>query len=237
MTKVFAYLRVSTLQQVEGDGFTRQSDAITRFAEAKGWLVVRTFKEQQSGSNEHTDRKQCREMIELAGEDSATGVTIVIVERADRIARDLIVQELFLKDCRARGIQVYAADSGEELVNAEGDPTRTLIRQILGALSQWVKTETVKKLQAGRRRVALTTGQPCGGPKAYGKRGVPGEAAVLEDIKMYRASGLTLLEISRLLTQTGYPTPNRSVHGWTKSTVSAVMMKHKSFFEPPVAVS
>jgi len=230
MIKVFAYLRVSTAQQIEGDGFPRQGDAVVAFCERKGWLPIRYFREQQSGSNEHTDRKLCREMLELAGEDSATGVSIIVVERADRIARDLIVQELFLKDCRARGIKVYAADSGEELVNAEGDPTRTLIRQILGALSQWVKSETVKKLQAGRARKARETGLPCGGKRGYGKRDLEGEKAVLYDIKMYRQQGFTLKDISTELNQIGYPTPARSPHGWTKSTVHAIIKANEPFF-------
>ncbi len=230
MLKVFAYCRVSTSQQVEGDGFTRQVDAITSFCERKEWSIARTFKEQQSGSNEHLDRKACRDMLALAGDGSATGVATVVVERADRIARDLIVQELFLKDCRERGIKVYCADSGEEIVNADGDPTRTLIRQILGALSQWVKAETVKKLQLARRRKAMETGRPCGGPRAYGHRDIPGEEAVMADILFHRKAGMTFLEISRELNKTGYQTPNNSPHGWTKSTVHAIVAANPKFF-------
>jgi len=51
-----------------------------------------------------------------------------IVERADRLARDLIVGELILNQLRELGVKVIAADSGTELAAGDDDPTRTLIR-------------------------------------------------------------------------------------------------------------
>jgi hypothetical protein len=93
-----------------------------------------------------------------------------------------------------------------------------------------VKSETVKKLQAGRARKARETGLPCGGRAGYGKRGFGGEIAVMEDIKMYRDQGFTLKEISREMNLIGYPTPARSPHGWTKSTVHAIIKANEPFF-------
>lgn len=187
MVRVFTYLRVSTASQVAGDGFPRQREACHKFAESKGWTVMRDFKEQQSGSDEFKERAQLTQAIELCG--TATGVKIIIIERADRLARDLIVSELFFRECRTRAILVYAADSGEELVNAESDPTRTLIRQVLGALSQWEKSMLVKKLQAGRRRTKEATGLPCGGRRPYGFR--PTEWAGLRMILRLNRSGVS----------------------------------------------
>src|SRR3970282_1778973 len=116
---------------------------------------------------------------------AAYDVRTIVVERADRIARDLIVAELFFRECKSRGIEVYAADSGEELVNAEADPTRKLIRQVLGALAEWDKSQIVRKLQDGRRRKKAETGWPCGGPVVFGRK--PGEEKwVWRIIAMYR---------------------------------------------------
>jgi len=166
MKTVFGYCRVSTAAQIEKDGFPRQSESINNFCEARGWGVLRTFKEQHTGSDSHIDRPKLSEAIALCG--PATSQTIV-VERIDRIARDLIVSELFFNECKKKGIEVFSADTGEELVSADGDPSRKLIRQILGALGEWEKAQIVAKMQAGRRRVARRTGVPCGGRPALGR--------------------------------------------------------------------
>lgn len=169
MKKVFVYTRVSTAQQIDGDGHPRQEAACYDFIDAKGaWEVVRTFNEQTSGTVEAMDRKILSECIELCG--AAFDVHTIVVERADRIARDLIVSELFFRECARRGIEVYSADSGEELVNSDADPSRKLIRQVLGALAQWEKSSTAKKLLAGRKRTKELTGFPCGGKPVFGTK-------------------------------------------------------------------
>ena len=52
MKRVFIYCRVSTANQIDGDGFPRQESACRAFAEKNGWSVLRVFKEQQTGSDE-----------------------------------------------------------------------------------------------------------------------------------------------------------------------------------------
>jgi DNA invertase Pin-like site-specific DNA recombinase len=163
---VFIYTRVSSGQQLDGSGLDRQKESCRSFATAKGWGVARVFEESISGSVDQIDRPLLTEAITLC--TPALGVDTIIVERADRIARDLIVSELFFRECRKRGIKVYAADSGEELVMSDVDPTRKLIRQILGALAEWDKAQIVMKLQAGRRRRKAETGKHCGGPAGFG---------------------------------------------------------------------
>jgi len=204
--KVFAYLRVSTKEQLSGGGHDRQLEKIQGFVKEKGWVLLRTLKDQQSGSDEFADRAALHELLSLAGVNAAHGVRAIVVERADRIARDLMVQEIFLRECRNKGIFVYAADSGEELVLDGADPTRVLIRQILGALAQWDKAQIVLKLQAGRRKKARDTGVPCGGPKPYGQ--TPGEQACLDEIFALKKGGHSFREIASLLNEMGFPTPN-----------------------------
>ena len=55
----------------------------------------------------------------------------MIGENASRLARDLMVQEVVLAQFRKVGVRVIAADAGTDLTVADGDPTRTLIRQVL----------------------------------------------------------------------------------------------------------
>src|SRR5262245_37390329 len=126
--RVFAYLRVSTKEQLDQGGFDRQHATIKTFCDARGFEIARTFKDQQSGGTEFENRSGLQELLALAGNDSAVGVSVVVVEDSTRIARDLVVQELFLAECRRRGIKVYIAGSGEEIANDGGDPGRVLIR-------------------------------------------------------------------------------------------------------------
>jgi len=217
--KVFAYLRVSTREQIDGGGFDRQLATILSFTEHRGWDVARTFRDQQSGGTEFDNRGGLRELLSLAGRDSALGVDTIIVENATRIARDLMVQEIFLAECRKLGVKVFAADCGEELVLANADPTRVLIRQILGALAQWEKAQIVLKLQAGRRKKARETGAPCGGPKPYGQ--TESERAVIGDIwRFRRTNGWTFRRIAQELRAIGYPAPGgRCWHTGTVGTL------------------
>lgn len=227
MKRVLAYLRVSGSIQIEGDGFPRQAAACRAFAESKGWFVARNFEEQQSGSDSIYDRPVMQELLSLCGGE----YDIIVIERIDRIARDLVVAELFFRECKKKGVKVYAADSGEELVNAEGDPTRKLIRQILGALAEWDKAQICAKLLAGRRRKKKETGQPCGGPLPYGQH-VDSvirkqQLEVIDYILLSRRCGAPCSEIARYLTRMGVPTYRAKSAKWSRSTVHYLAEQHK----------
>lgn len=228
MTRVFAYLRVSSDIQMDKGGFERQTEAVCAFILQKGWQLVRTFKDQQSGADEFADRKALQDILLLAGPNTAVEVDTIVVERADRIARDLLAQEIFLRECRKRSIKVYAADSGEELVLAGADPTRVLIRQILGALAQWEKSQISLKLQAGRRKKARETGRPCGGPPPYGATSA--ERAVIEEIFYARRYKKTFIEITRILNEKGFPTPSGG-RSWAPSTVWEIYFRERKYQE------
>src|SRR5271169_603460 len=88
--------------------------------------------------------------------------TIIVVETANRFARDLIVQETGYRMLRQQGIELIAADSPSSFV--DDTPTAALIRQVLGAVAQFEKTSLVAKLKGARDRKKRETGK-CGGRK------------------------------------------------------------------------
>lgn len=207
--RVFAYLRVSTREQLDTTGVDRQRDVVRAFVDSKDWTIARTFSETQSGGAAFEDRLMLLEMLEAA---TVHHIDTIVVERADRVARDLMAQEIFFVRCQERNLRVFAADSGQELTCKDGDPTRVLLRQMLGALAQWEKAVIVKKLQDGRRRTKARTGVPCGGPKPYGARGDdPAETAderhVLGRIRRWRLDGYTYRDIASRLNQQGIRAP------------------------------
>jgi hypothetical protein len=68
---------------------------------------------------------------------AGNGVRTIIVETANRFARDLMVQEVGFAMLRDLGITLIAADSPASFL--DDGPTSKLIRQILGAVAEFDK--------------------------------------------------------------------------------------------------
>lgn len=89
--KAFAYLRVSGKGQVAGDGFPRQRAAISAYAKEHDIRVVREFCEKGvTGTKESADRPEWSAMMTAL---HSNGVQTVIIEKLDRLARELMVQD------------------------------------------------------------------------------------------------------------------------------------------------
>src|SRR4051794_8168807 len=175
--KAVSYLRVSGKGQIEGDGFPRQREAIARFGKRNGYELVDEYRDEGvSGTKELADRPGLATLLDRV---ESNGVKVVIVERADRLARDLMVNEVIVNQLTQAGARVLTAD-GADLTTADGDPTQTLIRQVLAAVAQFDKSVTVLKLRAARERKRRREGR-CEGRKPFGSR--PGEPAVIERMR------------------------------------------------------
>lgn len=211
---VVSYIRVSGRGQLDGDGPDRQRDSVAALIRAGGLKFAREFFEQGvSGTVDGMDRPAFREMIDYIETASAgpkdARITAIIIERMDRVARDLLVQEMLLKECRERGVQVFAADVGliDQATN-DGDPTRKLIRQVLGAVAEFAKSELVMKLAKARKRMKATTGR-CEGQKPFGF--FKNEGPILEFVRgccYHSGDGneLSGKAVAELLNQAGFKT-------------------------------
>jgi DNA invertase Pin-like site-specific DNA recombinase len=80
------------------------------------------------------------------------GVRTIIVETATRFARDLMVQEVGHAKLRERGIDLIAADNPGSFI--DDTPTAKLVRQVLGAISEFDKAMTVAKLRGARAQAS-----------------------------------------------------------------------------------
>ena len=189
---------------MDGDGFDRQRDAILQHAAANGMEVVRFFEERGvPGKTEWEDRPAWVEMIA-----ALNGINTVVVEKLDRLARDLFIQEYILRDLKKRKVTLLSVH--DENID-DSTPERILVRQIMGSLAQYEKNWTVIKLMAARRRIR-SAGARCEGRKPYGSK--PGESEVLE--RIVRMSGsLNAAEIARALNADGIP-PRSGTQWWAK---------------------
>jgi len=213
----YGYSRVSGKGQVDGDGPERQREAITRFCEATG-LPAPTkifFEPAVSGTVDAMDRPQFAALIEEIQDNGGC----IVVERMDRLARDLRISEFLLAECRNLKIPVYSADQGAlvDIASSDIDPTRTLMRQILGALAEWEKSVLVMKLRKARDRKRKETGR-CEGPKPYGE--LPGEATVKQWMADQRALGWSFSEIAN---SANIGSKRRNGKSWDKGSVYQVL--------------
>jgi DNA invertase Pin-like site-specific DNA recombinase len=160
--KAFGYVRVSGKGQVKGDGFTRQEKAIREYAQSKGIEIEKIYRE-NGVSGALANRPALAELI-VDLEHNGHGIKTVIVEKLDRVARDLMIQETIIQGIRESGVDLISVLEGPGLL--DDDPTRKLVRQILGAIAEYEKTMLVQKLRVARQRQKARTGK-CEGRKSY----------------------------------------------------------------------
>src|SRR6266852_5482077 len=197
MTKAHAYLRVSGKGQVDGDGFTRQLKAIREYAAGHDIKSVTVYREEGiSGTVDSMNRPAWTELMTAL---HANGVRTIVIERLDRLARDLMVQETIIADLRKHGFELVSVAEPDLMAN---DPTRILVRQMMGAVAQYEKSQIVLKLRGARIRKRAKEGR-CEGRKPYGF--YEGEARAIERIKALRASGMGFDRAAAKLNEEGVP--------------------------------
>jgi DNA invertase Pin-like site-specific DNA recombinase len=178
MTKAFAYLRVSGKNQIDGDGFKRQLETIRAYAKEHDIKIIRVFEERGvSGTKDMEDRPA---FIDMMSALLSNGVRKVLIEKLDRLARDLMIQETIIGDMRKRGLELISVHEPDLL---QDDPTRTLLRQMMGAIAQYEKTMLVLKLRGARNRIKARGGHGEGN-LAFGS--YAGEAETLERMTALR---------------------------------------------------
>lgn len=202
LIEAVAYLRTSSATNVgaDKDSDKRQREAIEAYAKRAGYAIVGTFYDADVRGDDPVDHRPgfAAMLDRIAG----NGVRTIIVETANRFSRDLIVQETGHKFLTGQGITLIAADSPDTFV--EDAPTSVLIRQILGAVSQFEKASLVAKLKGARERKKAETGK-CGGRQSYVERNAE-MVALAKKLHRYPANGrrLSLRDVSAELAAQGH---------------------------------
>src|SRR5512133_4347483 len=104
--KAFAYLRVSGKGQLEGDGFPRQRAAIKAYAESDGIKIAHWFREEGVSGTKDLENRPA--LLELMLALHSNGVRLVLIEKLDRLARDLMVQETIVSDLRKHEFELIS---------------------------------------------------------------------------------------------------------------------------------
>jgi DNA invertase Pin-like site-specific DNA recombinase len=162
MTRAIAYFRTSSATNTDGDSVHRQAREVEAFAIAAGYELDSCFWDAAvSGADPVESRPGFAALLAHAVD---AGVSAVLIENADRFARDLLAQELGLRQLAALGVRVVTA-AGLDLSD-DSSPERLLMRQIAGAVAGYDKAKTVQRLRAARDRKRALTGR-CEGRKRH----------------------------------------------------------------------
>jgi len=230
---VATYIRVSGRSQVDGDGPDRQRDTIQKFLTDNGLKFGgEYFEKAVSGTTEAVDRPVFSDLLERVKcrqENGAERIEAIVVERADRLARDLLVAELLFAECRKIGLKVFAADRGKiDIASNDGEPTAKLIRQVVGAVAEWEKQALVIKLRKARERARATRGR-CEGQPPFGY--YPHEQPTLEYIMALHKQGLTFRRIQEVVNLTDLTT--RSGKPWDIKQIFRCVSRHPEYVKRP----
>lgn len=231
--RVVAYLRVSTDRQAEeGNGLPVQEKAIKTWARANGYNIVGWFRDEGiSGSNGLDTRVGLYDALAEIAAGHAQGI---VVKTLDRLARDMVLQEQLLAEIKRMGGEPHTTAGGEDafLTDDPDDPSRKMIRQILGSVSEYERAMIAMRLRTGRASKAAKGGYAYGSP-AFGQRAeerelVPdtAEQAAIQRMKELRAEGMSMRQIAAQLNTENIAAKRGGV--WQPMTVKRVLDRETS---------
>ncbi len=205
-----AYYRTSSTANVGGgkDSLPRQQEAVRIYAKHHAIEVVEEFNDPAvSGADPVGERPGFADML---AKIEGNGIALVLVEDASRFARDLAVQLAGHDLLKRMGVELVAANAPEHF--REDTPTAILIRQVLGAISQFEKAQLVAKLRGARDRKSKQTGR-----RIEGRKPVP-DAVKKAARRLARKSPKTgkrpsLRQISAKLAEVGHLGPSGQPYG------------------------
>lgn len=244
--RVVIYLRVSTDGQAsEGTGLEVQEEACRAWARAGRHRVVAVCTDAgRSGMADHADRPGLAEALGHLVAEVADGI---VVARLDRLARDQVLQEQLLAEVLRLGGELHSCSPTEDasLLDDENDPTRALIRRIIGAVSQYEREVIRLRLRAGAAKRLASTGY-AGGKPPYGWRSERGgglvaveeEQLVVGRILELREMGLSLRAIGEQLLSEGMK-PKSPAEVWRPATIQAIILRgtERPDYRVPVGAS
>ena len=209
MINVVSYRRVSTEKQViEGEGLDIQLDRIKAFCKQNNYNLIlddntNFVDEGISGAKESVDRLGIMNLLAYCKEHN---IKYVIVDKVDRLSRDLF-QQLFIE----KQLLVYGTEiifSAQESLNSTTETDKamiTLMRQMMaGAFAEFERTLINQRLTDGKNKKASKGDKPAGRqPFGYSyandrKATVvnEAEAKIVRSMYNYRARGFSLENIA-----------------------------------------
>ncbi len=221
-TDVVGYVRVSSTSQEDGGSLHVQEQVIRAYCKTEGLRLVTIVQDVVSGSVGIDGRPGLATALAMV----ETGkVSALVVYKLDRLARDLLLQETIIGRLQTKGHAVLSCC--EPSTNGTADPTRDLIRQVLGVIAQYERAMIRQRTAAGRALKAANGGY-IGGQPPYGFASSPAglvtlshEASTVDLIQRLRTEGLTYRAIAARLDAEGIRT--RKGTQWQAKVIHSII--------------
>src|SRR5690349_6951240 len=126
--RVAIYTRVSTEEQIDGFSLSAQAEQCRRYAEQKGWAIVKIY-EERGRSGKSAQRPEFQQMI--ADADSQQ-FDVIVVHKIDRFSRSLLDLMIYLKQLNEQGILFVSISEDMDYTTPNG----RLMLNMIGAVAQ-----------------------------------------------------------------------------------------------------
>lgn len=217
--QVIIYLRVSTTTQAEqGNGLAVQEAACRSYAAQHHHEVVHVLSE-EGVSGSRADRPM---LAQALAEVRNGGAEAILVARLDRLARDVVLQEMLIRELHQAGGRLLSAVASEnDLLDDPNDPSRKMMRQILGAFAEYERSLIALRLASGRAAKQARGGKGSGSYRFGWTKHGPDEReqGVIEAIRTLRAGGHPTADIAAWLNARPNMQPRHAAE-WTARGVS-----------------
>lgn len=163
MKKAIAYIRVSTEEQAAQDryGSKIQKEAIHKWADKNGYIIVKDVQEKMSGAKE---RPLMNEIV--FGEDTTNPpIDAVIVFKNDRIARDMKLYFYYEYVLNKKGIQLLCVQ--DDFLNGADSSVATLYKAMMQFVAEQERKNITIRTSSGRLAKARQGGY-AGGNTPFG---------------------------------------------------------------------
>ncbi len=209
--KAIAYIRVSSESQEDNTSLESQKAAISAYAIHEQFDIVATYKDIDSGVNEHREG-----LTKLRSAIKSSKFDAVIVFKIDRFTRDLELGEHVRKEIEANGGVLISASEKFDTK----DPAGLAFMQMTQVFAAFERNQIKNRLKLGKTNTVVKKGSWLGGTapfgyKAVGSRQSPAGGTLLIDEQeaiavkacfSFYENGMSFGEIAKKMNDNGFKT-------------------------------
>lgn len=219
---MIGYVRVSAESQEKNTSLETQEAAIMRHCAEQGVEPGRIYRDIGSGAD-LDERPQYREMIKYI--KTRKDIYAIVVSRLDRVGRNTIEILRLLETLKARSCLLQIVDFPIECHS----PVGRLILTIMAAVAELERHLIAERTSLGRQAKDAAGGYAFGAP-AFGWLARAGELMpdlieqeIIQYVRRWHRSGLSLREMARKLTSLKMPTKRGGE--WHPSIISKILRR------------